>query len=137
MLFVNPNQDNAVASTDVLNYVSKAFRNNSLMRFVKEEGFELNPMDFKWEWIINFNNGKFIAIKEDKMNFKGTMLPCAKAFLYQHDNDLEPIQVACVLSHQSYSPYPSADKAKVLNTAGLIKIVKELYYDGKPSKQVY
>lgn len=83
MIFLNPNKDKSVKSTDMLNAISKTFRQDSFYRFVSQEGFELCPFDFQWEWIINFNNKSgFIVLREYGAHIR--------MFVYTHSDDLDP-----------------------------------------------
>ena len=67
-IVLNPNKDKNVKATEILNGISKNFRNSVFFRkFVKSEGFELSLVDFKWEWIITLNNEQFIVFREDSI----------------------------------------------------------------------
>jgi hypothetical protein len=83
--YTNPNKNKDVKSTDTLNYVSRFFRRTNFFKdFVKEEGFELNPGDFKWEWTINFKNKSgFIVL--DERDSRGIQF-----WIYKTEDDLKP-----------------------------------------------
>jgi hypothetical protein len=64
-LFVNSNPT-GVTSTPMLNAVARYARTTDFFKnCVSQEGFEINPIDFKWEWIINFNNRSgFVVLRQ-------------------------------------------------------------------------
>jgi hypothetical protein len=65
-IFLNPNPNKDVKESAKLNYISQLARETDFFKkFVSQEGFELSPADFKWEWIINFNNKSgFMVLRE-------------------------------------------------------------------------
>lgn len=63
-IFMNPNKDKEVKSTDILNALSKGFRNYPFkIRNGIKEGFELNPICFRWEYQIQWGE-KLIVLQE-------------------------------------------------------------------------
>jgi len=84
---MNPNVDKTIVSTDLLNIFSKAFRDSDFYKkYVSQDGFELSIADFKWEWIINFNNKSgFMVMRELGYDLK--------LYVYEHCDDLYPTEV--------------------------------------------
>jgi hypothetical protein len=81
-IYLNPNSNKDVKSTDKLNKVSATLRESTFFKkYVSSEGFELSFADFNWEWIINFNNKSgFIVFREYG--------PHLRMFVYKHNDDL-------------------------------------------------
>lgn len=65
-LFINPNPGTGIKGTPQLNDFSKQFRKTKLFQDlkIKEEGFSMNPLIFKFEWIIDFENRKRLVLQE-------------------------------------------------------------------------
>lgn len=82
-VFTNPNQDKSVKETTNLNAFSAHFRQDAFCKkYVSEEGFELNPMYFHWEYIIKFNNRSGFMVLTERG--KDLML-----YVYKTENDLD------------------------------------------------
>lgn len=96
-LFLNPNEDKTVKSTDTLNRVSKSFRNSSFFKrnshYIKE-GFEINPSDFKWEYQINYKKS-LIVFKE--------LDDCLDYYIYiDGECDILPIQTGYLIINKDH-----------------------------------
>ena len=73
-----------IIESKVLNGLSKEFRKTpSYKRFVLKEGFELNPFDLKWEWIINFKNKSGFVVLNEKPSV-------VMMYVYKSKEDLDP-----------------------------------------------
>lgn len=85
-LFINPNP-NGVVATEKLNKASEVLRTTDFFKnFVKDEGFELSPADFKWEYIITFNKRSgFMVLRESGNDLR--------LFIYVEKDDLNWIEV--------------------------------------------
>lgn len=80
-VYLNPNKDKSVKSADMLNNFSEYLRQQHFVNKISKEGFELNPHDFKWEYIINFvDKSGFMVLRENGKNIK--------LFVYRYDEDL-------------------------------------------------
>lgn len=81
-LFVNPNPGTGVKAAETLNKISADLRTTDFFKkYVKEEGFQLCPIDFKFEWIIKFNNKLgYMAIRETGFNLE--------LFVYSSEEDM-------------------------------------------------
>ena len=86
--YLNPNPGTGVVETKKLNSFSSFFRTSAFCKnFVSEEGFELSPVDFKWEYIIKFNTKSgFMVMKEYGNEFKSYI----KLWIYSYGEDLKP-----------------------------------------------
>ncbi|MFZ4599860.1 MAG: hypothetical protein ACOYNN_14550 [Terrimicrobiaceae bacterium] len=66
-IFNNPNPGQGIKEAEQLNGFSKEFRStNFIKQKVATESFELNPMNFEWEYIIDLKNGSRIAMVEQR-----------------------------------------------------------------------
>jgi len=66
-LISNPNPDQGIKATEQLNGFSKEFRTTNFYKErVEVEGFDLNPHNFMWEYIIDLKNGSRIAMNEQE-----------------------------------------------------------------------
>jgi len=89
----NPNTDKSIKSTETLNYLSKALRRTQFYKDrILNDGFELSYVDFKWEYIINFNetDGFIVCREYDNM---------VKIWVYKTKNELNPDIFECRLSN--------------------------------------
>ena len=60
-IILNPNPNNSIKSTDILNVLSKSFRECSFQKTRKlKEGFEINPTCFVWEYHIKFGTSLIV-----------------------------------------------------------------------------
>jgi hypothetical protein len=81
-LFVNPNPQKGIVETPKLNKLSEFARTTDFFKkFVSQEGFELSPADFKWEWIINFNKKSGFMVFREQGNH-------LRMFVYKTADDL-------------------------------------------------
>lgn len=108
ILILNPNDDKSVKATEKLNFIANALRKEDFYKRVEREGFELNYQDFKWEWIINFEDtGAFMALRERGKNIN--------LYAYKFENDLDPII------------YEIRD-FKTKHTSKMVQLIKTVYY---------
>lgn len=107
-VFTNPNDDKSVKATEKLNFIANNFRKDTFYKRVEREGFELNYIDFKWEWIINFKDtGAFMALNERGKNIY--------LYAYKYDEDLNP------------TVYKLRD-FKTKHISKIVRFIKTIYY---------
>ena len=58
LFFTNPNPGQGVVGTPVLNRFSKILRVSNVE--IKEEGFNICPFDFVWEYEVTFKTGHIV-----------------------------------------------------------------------------
>lgn len=87
MIFMNPNPGSGVKASKILNdYSTRLRKEDFFTKFVKSEGFDINPIDFTWEYIIEFKNRSgFLVFREIGLN-------TLKLFVYPSANSLRPKQ---------------------------------------------
>lgn len=109
MIFIkNPNEDKSLKITEKLNSISRDFRKTNFYKVVENEGFELNYVNFTWEWIINFKDtGAFMALNERGNNIY--------LYAYKYKEDLNPIVYE--LKH-----------FKTKHMSKMIQLIKTAYY---------
>ena len=109
MVFIkNPNADKSIKSTEKLNSISKDFRKTKFYKVVDNEGFELNYVNFTWEWIINFKDtGAFMALNERGNNIY--------LYAYKYKDDL-------------YPDVYELKKFKTKHMSKMIQLIKSIYY---------
>ena len=74
-----------IIETKVLNGLSKEFRKTPFYkRSVLKEGFELNPFEPKWEWIINFKNKSGFVVLNERPSV-------VMMYVYKTEKDLDPM----------------------------------------------
>ncbi len=84
VLYLNLNSDKSIKSTDILNVLSKSFRECSFQKTRNlKEGFEINPIDFVWEYQIKF--GKSLIVFRERVTH-------IEYWVYlDGENDIQPI----------------------------------------------
>lgn len=86
MFFTNPNPGAGLVETKRLNRYSEVLRASDVE--IKEEGFNICPFDFVWEYEVRFEKG-FIVFREMKE------CDTLRAWVYTHENDLDPTIYMC------------------------------------------
>ncbi len=82
-VFNNPNEDKGIRATEFLNILSKSFRNCSYFKKNEiREGFELNYIDFVWEYFVVKDNS-LIVFREMNDNI-------IKVWVYKNQDDQFP-----------------------------------------------
>ena len=86
-LFINTNPNRGIVETKKLNTFSSHLRNTDFAKsFISQEGFELSPIDFTWEYLINFNRKSgFMVMREYGSD--------VKLWIYSYNDDLSPEEV--------------------------------------------
>jgi hypothetical protein len=80
LFFTNPNPEKGLVGTPVLNRFSKILRVSNVE--IKEEGFNICPFDFVWEYEVQFKSGHIV--------FREVGNDTLKAWVYQDGKDLNP-----------------------------------------------
>lgn len=80
MIFTNPNPGTGLTETKILNRFSKALRVSDVE--IKEEGFNICPFDFVWEYEVQFKKGHIV--------FREVGGDSLKAWAYRDGKDLDP-----------------------------------------------
>lgn len=80
LFFTNPNPGQGIVETPVLNRLSKVLRKSNVE--IKEEGFNICPISFVWEYEVQFKSGHLVFREVAENTIKG--------WVYQDGKDLDP-----------------------------------------------
>jgi hypothetical protein len=85
LVFQNPRKNGKINAALRLNEIASLFEKTDFYKqFVSKAGFELNPISFEWEYIIEFKKKTgFVVLMEDNHN-----LDLVKAFIYPKGNEI-------------------------------------------------
>lgn len=87
MFLINKPKDKTITETKVLNRLSKSFRNCSFYKNNCDEiteYFEINYIDWTWEYLIKYNGALIVFKESDENNLD--------SYIYLNENDLFPVQ---------------------------------------------